>query len=77
MRPSILGYLPERYDMTRVSTRWDQGKRADEATLIKDLVDSTALTPSDRSAITGAAARLVERIRTQARPGMIDRKTHV
>ncbi|MEL7343252.1 MAG: bifunctional proline dehydrogenase/L-glutamate gamma-semialdehyde dehydrogenase PutA [Pseudomonadota bacterium] len=58
--------------MTRVSTRWDQGKRADEATLIKDLVDSTALTPSDRSAITGAAARLVERIRTQARPGMME-----
>ena len=52
--------------------RWDGGKlRAEEAALTA-LADAARLDPPVRMRIADHAARLVERIRSQARPGLMD-----
>ena len=58
--------------MIDLDHRWDAGKRRDEAGLLAELVARAALDEVARARIVTRAARLVTRIRTAARPGMMD-----
>ena len=58
--------------MIDLDHRWDAGKRRDEAGLLAELVARAALDEAARARIVNRAARLVTRIRSAARPGMMD-----
>ena len=58
--------------MTPLTARWDTGKRRDESDLIKNLVASADLSLQDRKDISASAATLVRRIRSEARPGLME-----
>ncbi|MDF1871820.1 bifunctional proline dehydrogenase/L-glutamate gamma-semialdehyde dehydrogenase PutA [Vannielia sp.] len=58
--------------MINLDPKWDAGKRRDEAELLAALQAEAALTGDDRSQIVATAADLVRRIRTEARPSLMD-----
>jgi len=58
--------------MIDLDSRWDVNKRRDEAELLADLIGIAALDAPARARIVTRAAALVERIRSDARPGLMD-----
>ncbi len=58
--------------MIDLDPRWDRNKRRDEAELLRSLIATAALDDAAREAIVTHAAGLVERIRHDARPGLMD-----
>ncbi|MEO3427422.1 bifunctional proline dehydrogenase/L-glutamate gamma-semialdehyde dehydrogenase PutA [Pelagibius sp. CAU 1746] len=58
--------------MIDLDPRWDANKRRDEADVLQVLTEEAALDSGARATIVDRAAALVERIRTRARPGLMD-----
>ncbi|GGD25257.1 bifunctional proline dehydrogenase/L-glutamate gamma-semialdehyde dehydrogenase PutA [Sinisalibacter lacisalsi] len=58
--------------MIDIDSRWDENKRRDEAELLAELIGTAALDAPARERIVTRAAALVERIRNDARPGLMD-----
>ncbi|OWU85925.1 pyrroline-5-carboxylate dehydrogenase [Oceanicola sp. 22II-s10i] len=58
--------------MIDLDPKWDVNKRQDEAALVARLTDRAALDAGARARIVAAAADLVRRIRSRARPGMME-----
>lgn len=58
--------------MIDLDRAWDANKRQDEAALLAALVERAALDPAARQRIVDRAADLVARIRSVARPGLMD-----
>ncbi|MFZ1469618.1 MAG: bifunctional proline dehydrogenase/L-glutamate gamma-semialdehyde dehydrogenase PutA [Paracoccaceae bacterium] len=57
------------------ATPWDTittGSLTDEASLVRELIAAADLTPADRTAVTAAGADLVTRIRSSAKPGLME-----
>jgi RHH-type transcriptional regulator, proline utilization regulon repressor / proline dehydrogenase / delta 1-pyrroline-5-carboxylate dehydrogenase len=58
--------------MIDIDSRYDENKRRDEAELLAALTGTAALDQPARDRIVTRAAALVERIRSDARPGLMD-----
>ena len=58
--------------MIDLDPRWDTHKRRDESEALRRLEAMAALAPQARQRIVDRAAGLVERIRSDARPGLMD-----
>ncbi|TYB82347.1 bifunctional proline dehydrogenase/L-glutamate gamma-semialdehyde dehydrogenase PutA [Maritimibacter fusiformis] len=58
--------------MIDLDPKWDAGKRRDEAALLAELEALADLSPAARERIVARAVGLVTRIRTDARPGLMD-----
>ena len=58
--------------MIDIDRKWDKNKRKNEADLVAELVEKAALDQFARDRIHGRATGLVRKIRTAARPGLMD-----
>ncbi|WP_227010382.1 bifunctional proline dehydrogenase/L-glutamate gamma-semialdehyde dehydrogenase PutA [Pelagibius marinus] len=58
--------------MIDLDPRWDTNKRRDEAEVLQALTEMAALDAGARATVVERAAALVERIRAEARPGLMD-----
>ena len=58
--------------MIDLDPRWDVHKRRDETQLLDELIETAALTADERKLIVDHAVSLVEKIRNDASPGLMD-----
>ena len=64
--------VPRPCEWTLPDATWDDGKLRDEGAAVRALANAARLTEDDRRRIAAGAARLVEAIRGDARPALMD-----
>ncbi len=58
--------------MKYIEPKWDQNKYCNETVLLNTLVETASLTTSERNLIVDRASELVEKIRHDSQPGLMD-----
>ena len=58
--------------MIHVSHAWDENKLHSESALLSDLITIADMTPSDRAAIVDEATRLIDSIRENSKPSLME-----
>ena len=58
--------------MIHVSNTWDKNKLQSEAQILSDLIAVADLSDADRDTIVDQATHLIDAIRTQSKPGLME-----
>ena len=58
--------------MIHVSNTWDKNKLQSEEKILSDLIATADLSDADRDTIVDQATHLIDAIRTQSKPGLME-----
>ena len=58
--------------MIHVSNTWDKNKLQSEEKILSDLIATADLSDADRDTIVDQATQLIDAIRTQSKPGLME-----